>query len=92
MRIQHDAEEAVEKLEKLIPRALFTIKIQAKGLGRILASRSLSALKKDVTGYLYGGDISRKKKLWEKQKKGKKKMKEIGKVNIPPEVFVKMTK
>ena len=89
-RIQKEAKEAVEKLAQLLPRALFTIKIQAKGLGRILASRSISALKKDVTGYLYGGDRTRKMKLWQKQKKGKKKLKERGKVNIPHEVFIKM--
>jgi GTP-binding protein LepA len=59
-------------------------------MGRIISSERLSALKKDVTGYLYGGDITRKMKLREKQKKGKKKMQEMGTVNIPQEVFVKM--
>jgi GTP-binding protein LepA len=61
-------------------------------MGRIISSRSLSAMKKDVTGYLYGGDITRKMKLREKQKKGKKKMLEHGKVTISPEVFMKMIK
>ena len=89
-RVGHEAEEAVEKLKKNLPRALFVIKIQAKSMGRILASRSLSALKKDVTGYLYGGDRTRKMKLWKKQQKGKKRLKEMGRVNIPHEVFVKM--
>ncbi|KKR36645.1 MAG: GTP-binding protein lepA, partial [Parcubacteria group bacterium GW2011_GWF2_40_10] len=91
-RVEKDAEVAVEKLKDLIPRALFAIKIQAKALGRILASRSITPLKKDVTGYLYGGDITRKKKLWEKQKRGKEKLKKLGKgnVNIPQDVFVKM--
>jgi GTP-binding protein LepA len=89
-RLQIDAESAVEKLKNLIPRALFVIKIQAKGLGRILASRSIPALRKDVTGYLYGGDRTRKMKLWQKQKKGKKRLKEMGKVNIPSDVFIKI--
>lgn len=89
-RVAEEAETAVEKLYKTLPRQMIVIKIQGKALGRIISSRSLSALKKDVTGYLYGGDITRKMKLREKQKKGKKKMQEIGKVNIPPEVYVKM--
>jgi GTP-binding protein LepA len=55
-----------------------------------VASRSLSARRKDVTGYLYGGDITRKRKLWEKQKKGKKKMQARGEVSIPTEVFLKV--
>ncbi|MEK7526961.1 MAG: translation elongation factor 4, partial [Patescibacteria group bacterium] len=83
-RLQEEAEAAVEKLYKILPRQLFTAKIQAKALGRIIASRTLKALRKDVTGYLYGGDISRKRKLWEQQKEGKKRLKEQGKVNIPP--------
>ncbi|MCR4283723.1 MAG: translation elongation factor 4 [Parcubacteria group bacterium] len=91
-RVNIEAEEAVEKLHKILPRQLFVIKIQAKALGRIISSRAISAMKKDVTGYLYGGDISRKKKLWEKQKKGKKKKEAFSKVNIPQEVFLKMMK
>ncbi len=89
-RIEREAESSVEKLKDLIPRALFVIKVQAKGLGRIIASRSISALKKDVTGHLYGGDRTRKMKLWEKQKKGKARMKASGKVEIPNDVFIKM--
>ena len=61
-------------------------------MGRIISSRTLSALRKDVTGYLYGGDITRKKKLCEKQKKGKAKLKERGKVNIPHDVFLKVVR
>ena len=82
----------VEKLHGILPKQLFTTKIQGKALGRIIASRSLSAMRKDVTGYLYGGDVSRKNKLLDKQKRGKKKMLERGrgKVNIPEEVFMKM--
>ncbi len=91
-RINEEAEASVEKLYKVLPKQLFTVKIQGKALGRIISSRTLSALKKDVTGYLYGGDITRKMKLREKQKKGKKKMKMLGKVDIPKEVFLKVMK
>ena len=71
---------------------MFTTKIQGLALGRIISSRTLSAMKKDVTQHMYGGDITRKMKLREKQKKGKKKMMERGKgnVNIPQDVFIKM--
>lgn len=89
-KVEHEAQAVVEKLEELMPRQLITIKLQAQALGRIIAARSLSALRKDVTDYLYGGDITRKMKLREKQKKGKKKMQARGSVNIPPEVFLKM--
>jgi GTP-binding protein LepA len=88
--VETEAESTVEKLFSILPRQMFVTKIQAKALGRIISSRTVSALKKDVTGYLYGGDITRKKKLWEKQKRGKAKMKERGKVNIPHDVFLKM--
>ncbi|MDD3531437.1 MAG: translation elongation factor 4 [Candidatus Pacebacteria bacterium] len=91
-RVQEEAEKMVEKLHSLLPKQLFVTKIQAKSGGRIIASKSLSAMRKDVTGYLYGGDVSRKMKLLQKQKRGKKKMLErgTGKVNIPEEVFMKM--
>jgi len=91
-RAQEEAESAVEKLYAILPRQLFAAKIQAQALGRILSSRTLPALKKDVTGYLYGGDRTRKMKLWEKQKRGKARMKERGRVNIPEDVFLKMVK
>lgn len=89
-RLEEDAEVIVERLYRSIPRQQFAMKIQASALGRILASRKVSALKKDVTGHLYGGDITRKRKLWEKQKKGKKRLKERGKINIPHKVFLEM--
>lgn len=89
-RVQEEGEDVVDRLYKLLPKQLFVTKIQAKSLGRILSAKKISALKKDVTGYLYGGDITRKKKLWEKQKKGKKKMQERAKANIPQDVFLKM--
>lgn len=91
-RAYEEAEAAVEKLHNVLPRQMFTTKIQGYALGRILASRTLSAMKKDVTQHMYGGDITRKMKLREKQKKGKKKMLERGRVNIPHEVFLKMVK
>ena len=89
-RVEIEAETAVEKLEKILPRQMFSLKIQGKALGRIMSSRSMSGMKKDVTQHMYGGDITRKMKLREKQKKGKKKMKERGRVNIPQDVFLKM--
>jgi len=89
-RVEIEAEAAAEKLYKILPRQLFAAKIQAKALGRIISSRTVRALQKDVTGYLYGGDRTRKMKLWQKQKEGKKRLKESGRVRIPPEVFLKM--
>ncbi|MSU74675.1 elongation factor 4 [Candidatus Kaiserbacteria bacterium] len=91
-RVQEEAEKMVEKLHGLLPKQLFVTKIQAKSGGRIIASRSLSAMRKDVTGYLYGGDVSRKNKLLDKQKKGKKHRAQFDKnrVQIPEEVFMKM--
>jgi GTP-binding protein LepA len=91
-RIEIDAKAVIEKLYTTLPRQMFVTKLQAKALGRIISSRTLSAMKKDVTGYLYGGDITRKMKLREKQKRGKKRMLEHAKVNIPQEVFMKMIK
>lgn len=91
-RVETESQAVVEKLYKTLPRQMFVTKLQARALGRIISSKTLSALKKDVTGYLYGGDITRKMKLREKQKKGKKRMKETGKVNIPHEVFMEMVK
>ncbi|KKR70559.1 MAG: GTP-binding protein LepA [Candidatus Nomurabacteria bacterium GW2011_GWB1_40_7] len=89
-RAEEEAEAMVEKLAGLLPRQMFTLKIQGRALGRIISSRTLSGMKKDVTQHMYGGDITRKMKLREKQKKGKKKMKERGRVNIPQDVFLKM--
>lgn len=89
-RVEFESRQMVGRLKDLMPRQLIVIKLQAQALGRIIASETLAALRKDVTGYLYGGDVTRKKKLLEKQKKGKKKMQKLGKVNIPSEVFLKM--
>ena len=86
------ARSLVGKLKEVLPRQLFQIKIQAVINGRIVASETLAALKKDVTGYLYGGDRTRKMKLWKKQKEGKKRMKSEGKVRIPPEAYLQIMK
>lgn len=91
-RLQIESEEMVEKLYNILPRELFNIKIQARANGKIVASRTISAMKKDVTGYLYGGDVTRKNKLLEKQKKGKKKMQGFAKVNVSQDTFMQMMK
>ncbi|MGM0628807.1 MAG: translation elongation factor 4 [Patescibacteria group bacterium] len=90
-QVESESKKTVEKLYSVMPRQMFAAKIQARAFGRIISSKTLPALRKDVTAKLYGGDITRKMKLREKQKEGKKKMKDKGKVNVPYEVFIKMT-
>jgi GTP-binding protein LepA len=91
-RVQEEAEDIVAKLHENIPRQMIVVKIQAKALGRVLSSKTLSAFRKDVTQHMYGGDITRKMKLREKQKKGKKNMQSRGSVHIPHDVFLKVMK
>ena len=89
---QQIGREVVEKLKNVIPRQNFQVSLQAAIGGKFIAREDISAYRKDVTGYLYGGDVSRKKKLLAKQAKGKKRMKRFGKIDIPAEAFTLMLK
>lgn len=90
--VERVARSVVEKLKEFVPRQNFEVKIQAAVGAKILASEKISPFRKDVTAKLYGGDVTRKNKLLEKQKKGKKKMAQVGRVQLPTDVFVKLLK
>lgn len=91
-KLEKRAKEIVTRLKDLIPKQNFEVKIQAAVGGKIIASQRLEALRKDVTAKLYGGDVTRKNKLLDKQKKGKKKMKMLGRVEVPTTVFLELLK